>query len=377
MRIDGVNVFGPVNVASGLGTAVRGHLRAMWSAGLRTRVFPFVITSAQGLVEFDVPGETGFFDVSIVYVNAEGTDFAFSRFGDKLQRSRYRIGVWVWELAAANPGHLVHGGRYDEVWVPSSFNRRAFSAGMKTPVYAVPYVVEAPDALAGGFRQRLGVSGNAFVFLYMFDAFSFVQRKNPHALLRAFAREFGDDHSAVLVLKVAYSENANPAFARELEQAEREMPNLRVLREVLDQGALLALFDAADCYVSPHRSEGFGLTLAEAMALGKPVVATDYGSSRDFATLATSFPVSYRLVEIEQDLGPYFRGAVWAEPDEADLARQMRRVREDPDEAKRRARAGREFVRNAYSISAIGERIRARIAAAAGVDLARAAGEHA
>jgi glycosyltransferase involved in cell wall biosynthesis len=363
MNPAGVNVFGPVGVASGLGSAVRGHLRAMWDAGLRTRVFPFIITSAQGIVPFSLPDEETLFDISIVYVNAEGTDFAFERFGEDLARSRYRIGVWVWELAAANPAHVRFAARYDEIWVPSSFNQRAFSAAMKTPVHRVPYVVDSPPERQTDLRQRLGIPNGAFVFLYMFDAFSFVQRKNPHALLRAFAREFEDDE-AVLVLKVAYSAEANPEFAAELEAAERSIPNLRVIREVLPEDELHSLFASADCYVSPHRSEGFGLTLAEAMALGKPVVTTDYGSTRDFASEDTAFPVKFRLVEIEQDLGPYFSGAVWADPDEADLARQMRLVRENPREARRRALAGRSFVQNAYSLPAIGRSIRDRVEAA-------------
>lgn len=363
MTLEGVNVFGPVAVASGLGTAVRGHLRAMWHAGLRTRVYPLVFTAKQETIPFELPRESTAFDVAIVYANADATDFAFAHYATEIRKARYRIGVWVWELAAARPEHSQLSRQFDELWVPSTFNQRAFAAITRIPVHVVPYVVEASSAGAVDFRARLEIPSGAFVFFYMFDASSFVERKNPQALLRAFEAEFGRDRDAFLVLKAAYLQ-ANSDFARDLDLAQRKMPNLRVVRETLDEDLLLALLGSADCYVSPHRSEGFGFTVAEAMTLGKPVVATDYGATRDFVNVETAFPVEYRLQELEHDLGPYLAGAVWAAPSEADLARQMRRVRAEPDEARKRAKAAREIISGQYSLAAVAAKIRERLQSA-------------
>ena len=361
MKIEGVNVFGPVEVASGLGTAVRGHLRAMWAAGLRTRVFPFRLSPRQGTQKFEYPQENQFFDVSVVYANPDATDLVESLYGREIQRAKLKIGVWVWELPAAREEHIPYTRHYDEIWVPSIFNQRAFSAVTKTPVYVVPYVV-APMASSGAsFRTRLGIGRDNFVFLYMFDASSYVERKNPQVLIRAFQTISGSDSPAKLVLKVAHLDD-KARFAIELSEAQKTCPNLRVLRETLDERELAALIGESDCYVSPHRTEGFGLTLAEAMAMSKPVIATDYGSTRDFLNTERGYPIAYRLVEIGADLGPYPSGAVWADPSEAELATTMKHVMSHRDERATRGAAARDHVLRSLSISSIAGSIAARLA---------------
>jgi glycosyltransferase involved in cell wall biosynthesis len=361
MSISGVNVFGPVKAASGLGTAVRGHLRAMKAAGIPARVFPLVFSSQQDSVPFEQAADDAFHDVSLFYATADATDFLLANYGRDLKRSKYRIGVWVWELAAAHPGHFERARIFDEIWVPSTFNQRAFSAITRSPVQLVPYVVEPAEG-AGDFRGRLGIAPDAFVYLYMLDASSYVTRKNPQALLEAFSREFAGDRTATLVLKVSNLDRES-AFARELAAAERKIPNLRCIRETLDEAEVASLLRMCDCYVSPHRSEGFGLTVAEAMALAKPVVATDYGSTCDFLDAEVAYPVPYRLVEIEADLGPYFAGAVWADVDPGALAREMRRVRAEPAMAHAKAEKARSRIAERYSLAAITRVIASRLSA--------------
>jgi glycosyltransferase involved in cell wall biosynthesis len=362
VTVEGVNVFGPVEVASGLGNAVRGHLRAMWDAGLRTRIFPFRFDSRQGEQQFRYAEESAFYDLSLVYANPDATDFVESIYGDEIRRSKRKVGIWVWELPAAPVEHAARTRRYDEIWVPSNFNRRAYFAVTKTPVHVVPYVVEPAKRSAVDFRTRLGMHESAFVFLYMLDASSFVERKNPLALLRAFGMEFDGEPDVFLVLKVSNLNAASP-FAEDLDVMRCVIGNLRVIQETFDESDVTALLCAADCYVSPHRSEGFGFTLAEAMALGKPVVATDYGSTCDFVRDGTGFPVRPTLVEIDADLGPYRGGAVWADTAAADLALEMRRVIRNPAEARRRSEAGRKLVQNRFSRQAIGRHIAERVQA--------------
>lgn len=365
MTLPGVNVFGPVHVASGLGTAVRSHLRAMRAVGVKARLFPFVLSEKQGTVDFAQVEESNFFDISVAYANADATEYFLSLFGRRFTQSRYRIGVWVWELPAADPRHLAHTKVYDEIWVPSTFNQRAFSAITRTPVYLMPYAVGMTAASAKDFRAELGIPQDAFVFLYMFDASSIVERKNPGALLRAFANSFSHNASVHLILKVSYLPRTAP-FESELEEWSRKLPNLHLVRDVLQEPDLASLVNAADCYVSPHRTEGFGFTLAEAMLLGKPVVATNYGSTTDFITEETGFPVAYRLVEIERDIGAtYGKGAVWADIVASELSRAMELVVEQPEEATKRAEAGRRLVLHRYAESSIGEGIAKRLAAIA------------
>ena len=128
-----------------------------------------------------------------------------------------------------------------------------------------------------------------------------------------------------------------------------ERPDVQVIDRKLPAAEMAALMEAADCYVSLHRSEGFGLTIAEAMLRGKPVVATNYGGPRDFLTAENSFPVDYRLVPIGPGNDPYPAEGRWADPDLGQAAAWMRFVRDQADEAARRAARGREDVAAAHS----------------------------
>jgi glycosyltransferase involved in cell wall biosynthesis len=123
------------------------------------------------------------------------------------------------------------------------------------------------------------------------------------------------------------------------------------------------LFRACDCYVSPHRSEGFGLTVAEAMALGVPVIATDYGGTVDFVTEEVGFPLRYRLIEVDRDHGPYAKGAIWADPSREHLQELLRSVVANPRAAAARGQRARTRVLENYSAAKVGRCIGERLAA--------------
>jgi glycosyltransferase involved in cell wall biosynthesis len=143
--------------------------------------------------------------------------------------------------------------------------------------------------------------------------------------------------------------------------AEAADARVLVVDRVLERSELNSLMDLCDCYVSLHRSEGFGLTMAEAMALGKPVIATAYSANTEFMNSGNSFPVRYELVRLDRDHGPYFRGGVWAEPSVEHAAELMRYVYEDPAAAAEVARRGRRDIRRSLSAEAIGEQIARRL----------------
>ena len=126
---------------------------------------------------------------------------------------------------------------------------------------------------------------------------------------------------------------------------------------------LCALLNAADCYLSPHRAEGYGLTLLESMALGKPVIATAYSGNMDFMTGDNSFPLDYALVSLTRDYGPYMRGAVWADPDVDKAAALIRQVVDAPADAAARGARARTMVEQYYSPRPTGAAMRARLEA--------------
>jgi glycosyltransferase involved in cell wall biosynthesis len=130
----------------------------------------------------------------------------------------------------------------------------------------------------------------------------------------------------------------------------------------LTRERLCSLYQLCDCYVSPHRSEGFGLTIATAMYYGKPVIATGYSGNMDFTNEENAFLIDYSLMPVAEEAGEYRKNYAWAEPCTADLVRLLKEVVTNPEESRARAARGREFVRRNFSRAAVESAIRARLA---------------
>jgi FkbM family methyltransferase len=182
------------------------------------------------------------------------------------------------------------------------------------------------------------------VFLFAFDYNSVFARKNPVAAVEAFQQAFaGRPAEARLTIKSINGER-HPADRERLRAAAAGDERITLIEDYLDAAGVRALFAGADCYLSLHRSEGFGLTVAEAMAHGLPAIATGYGGTAEFLTADIGWPIPYRLVPVGQGNPPYPADAVWAEPDLDAAARAMREVVDDPELAARRGEAARKHV---------------------------------
>jgi glycosyltransferase involved in cell wall biosynthesis len=246
---------------------------------------------------------------------------------------RHRIATWYWELSTVPKSLWDQFDQVDEIWVPSSFVRRSFLRYTRRPIHIVPTVVPKfePSVNRPDVRAQLGISPDAVVFLFTFDFNSSVARKNPLGVIEAFARAFrAGDQQAELVIK-GMNLDQSPRFERDLRQALQRV-NGQFISQFLSQQDLADLLHACDVYVSMHRSEGFGLGIAEAMALGKPVIATSYSGNCDFMNSVNSCPLGYRLRAVrerdhEYQMGlrdVYVEGAVWAEPDIGEAVEWMR-----------------------------------------------------
>jgi glycosyltransferase involved in cell wall biosynthesis len=261
-------------------------------------------------------------------------------------RGCYRVGYWAWELPEL-PGSWAQLARlYHEVWAPSTFVadaiRRA-TAGLPLIIRVQPHPL--PD-LAGVTpdRARFGLRDGVFAFLGMFDVLSSPARKNPMGAVQAFQRAFPPDRADVeLVVKVVTPDH-DPARLAILRAAVAGWPNIRLLVERLSDTDADRLIASADAFVSLHRSEGFGLSIAAAMALGRPVVVTGWSGNMDFCGEG-AIAVGYRLVPVDDPSGVYAGdGQVWAEPDLDEAAAAMRRLADDPAAARALGEAARAHV---------------------------------
>ena len=297
--------------------------------------------------------------VNLFHVNPEQMPLVLSHLGGHFVENRYNIGYWAWELPEFPDEWVDRFALVDEVWVPSRFVADAVSAKSPVLVVRMPHGIGL-SASAGAARRSLGLPEGKFLFLTMYDMHSLQGRKNPEAALDAFRRAFPDPRDVTLVIKTMNTKTY-PDEWRRLRRRVADRPGILTIGETLSRQEVYDLESLCDCFVSLHRSEGFGLGLAECMYLGKPVIGTHWSGNVDFMNVRNSCPVDFELVELDRDHGPYRKGQHWAEPDRDHAAHFMRKLVEDADYRRRIAAAGQETIRTEFSQEAVGRRYRRRL----------------
>ncbi|MFP5361459.1 MAG: glycosyltransferase [Thermoleophilia bacterium] len=358
----GVNLAGYLDATVGVGESARNVAAALAAAGVA--VVPLALSSREAPRTAPVAGGEAAHPVTLVCANPDGMTGARDELGAGAFDGRHVIGLWWWEVAALPARWLRAFDLVDEVWAGSRFVADVFAAVAPVPVVHTPMPVREPVASGKG-RAELGLPAGAFLFGFAFDYASVAARKNPLGLIEAFARAFppgqGEDGEVALVLKTLGGDRYAGEHAAVLAAAAAH-PAITVIdahHSPEDKNALIA---ALDCYVSLHRSEGFGLTIAEAMLLRTPVVATDYGGSRDFVTPFNALLVDARPVAIGPGHDPYPAGGEWAEPDLDHAAAQLRAARADRQAARARAQRARDDVLARHSPAAAGRAMAQRLA---------------
>jgi hypothetical protein len=347
----GVNVVGYFSHPTGVGEVARALSAALTAQGLPV-----------ASVDVSAPGEpaTGPYNSILMCVNADMMPRVRETLGSGAFQGRRTVGFWHWETECFPREWRNRFTLVDEIWVASDFVRRAVAPLSPVPVLTMGLPVTiCPPAAVG--RAELGLPPGRFLWLFAFDMRSSVERKNPAAAVAAFRRAFGcASRAAHLVVKANHMDEYPEAAARLC--AEVEAVGGTLIARTMDRSELAALYAACDGYVSLHRSEGFGLTIAEAMALGKPVVATGYSGNLAFMSPENSFPVGYRISTIEQTIGSYYRaGDQWAEPDVAEAADLMAAVVSHPAEAQRRGARAASDLRAQFAPAVIAQAMASRL----------------
>jgi glycosyltransferase involved in cell wall biosynthesis len=250
----------------------------------------------------------------------------------------------------------------DELWAPSRFIQAALRAAAhaKVPVLHMPHAVQ-PEPDPSLSRADLGLPEDRFIFASFFDALSMPERKNPLGAVRAFQRAFTPGDRRAFLLVKGNRAHLNLEAWSQLRHQVQGWPNIRLWDQVISRPQVHRLIQLCDAVLSLHRSEGFGLVMAEAMALGRVAVATGWSGNLDFMDESNSALVRYDLVKVGKDIGPYEAWQDWAEPDEEHAAALMRRLVEDPSWAAGLAARGAQTLAGDFSYRAAGERMRRRL----------------
>lgn len=336
----GVNVIGPLDRVAGLGVSARGYLEAVGMTGFgpvgaRVQKREFGLQSAiEEASQFPDFIENA--AINLVHMNGDALPLMLREDGAAALAGRYNIAIWYWELPTLLPEWWALMDNFHAFWAPTPFIARALRQVTSKPVWLVPPYL----SYLARFRKRHSDSPATARFVYCFDANSIVERKNPGVLLDAFLTAFPTPSAARLTFKMTYPNRQLPEVER-LYVAARDHANIEIIDRILSDAELYQLIASATAYVSPHRSEGLGLTVIEAMAFGTPVIGTSFGGTDQLITQDVALPIRYGLAEIASDHGPYAQGFVWAEPDEGSLVEGLRAVMADPVAAQARAKLAR------------------------------------
>ena len=260
----------------------------------------------------------------IIHLNPPQFLWLVCKLGRKFLRHKHIVAYWAWEFEDL-PDLRKFALRFvDAVETPSTFTRTAIARNTEKPVTVRPHVVPPPDSVKQAFRHD-----GKLRCLFIFDMGSSTPRKNPQAAIAAFVAAFGPE-AAELTIKVIQPE-ADAAAWQNLQALAAPHPHVHLIAEWLDDAALDSLFLEHDVYLSLHRSEGYGLTIREAMLRDLYVVATGWSGNMDFMEGEGVFAVPYALVPVNgvAKLFGDVPNARWAEPDVGAAAKILRDIRQN------------------------------------------------
>lgn len=355
---EGVALWGLAEESSGMGQCCRSMASALEVSSLPYALRP-LHSRAGGNLDISryaaALSDPRAMQINLFCCNADCTGYFLREAGAAQLKGRKNIALWAWELPEFPKRWHSAFRWYDEIWTISEFCREAIAKATDKPVRVLPLCVE-PKVEEGVSRADFGLPDDRFLFFSMYDARSIQARKNPLASIAAYCAAFPEEGQTALVLKISGGSQGR-SEAEELRTA-IQRKDIYILEGVLPAGRLYALMGLCDAFVSLHRSEGFGYPIAEAMALGKPVIVTGWSGNMDFCGNNNACCVSYSLRPLgDSAVSPYEPAQIWAEPSIEEAAAYMRRLSEDAVFRSAIADAGKRTVNAKYSAEACAKAI--------------------
>lgn len=325
----GINLIGYLAAELGLGEAARSLARACVAVQIPYSAVDVGFQSQNlqrdtAVLDQAVPQR---FAIDLMYVNADQTAATAAYLQAKELQARYRIGYWHWEQPQLPTSALGAFAHVDEVWVPSTFVQDAVAPYAPVPVVKIPHAISFTPS-PGLSRSQFGLPPDKLLVLVMYDFHSYQYRKNPQAALQAFRQCASQRTDVALVIKTINGQQHAQA-QQQLRESVVDISNIIFIDEFFTRQQTWDLQACCDILLSLHRAEGFGLAPAEMMYLGKPVVATGWSANMDFMTADNSFPVRYQLQPLQQAVGVYPAGQLWADADTDHAAWCLSRLLDD------------------------------------------------
>jgi glycosyltransferase involved in cell wall biosynthesis len=359
----GVNLIGWPRLESGMGEYLREIARALAFNSLHFGIKDVSQTPPASPGDDSVSTyvrQNCAYNTNLCVVNADNMETTFDLVGSETVDTRFNVALWAWELSEFPNEWCKSMDTIDEIWAFSGFTQESLASKATIPVLLMrqPVTLPPPAPLR---RLDFGIPESRFVFLFQFDFTAFIDRKNPYACIAAFRKAFPHDRSDVLLVIKTNNSERYPEQLRQLVQTVGDDPAIVLIHGAFRRDKITSLMSLADAFVSLHRSEGFGRSLAETMLLGKPVIATNYSGNTDFMRQDNSCPVNYSLIPVKNGQYPFADGQVWADPDINHAAWHMRRLVHNRPYTQLISQKAQQTIAEQYNLSVTGKRYLKRL----------------
>jgi len=363
---DGVNVFGPFEAKDSNGKASILGLICLRKANVVHDKYPLCrseLVDKQVLGKIDINiGDHLSHKVNLFYVNARRVPENFSEEHTYTLSKFYNIGYWVHDVKSIPVDWSTQAKYFQEIWVPSNHVQNSVAKMVSVPVITMPYPVEERVISPRIAKKELKKNNPSddFIFLSIFNTFSDVERKNIVFMIKAFLSSFEGVDNVKLVLKIRNIELA-PIFQAILLDIANKNKNIIFIDAFYDDLQMDELYNGADAYISLHRAEGFGFTIAEAISRGIPVIATAYSGNMDFCVPGEVSLIKYKEVVVGCERTLMSKFDSWAEPDMYAASFAIKDMVVNHSAWIKNARGARDRLRRNFSIEEVGRLIKARI----------------
>ena len=346
----GVNVLGLVTAEMGLGQSTRLVLDTLKETSYATSIKDFELVSnisRNNRKYSDQLVQDFKYNINIIHLNPPELMLAHFFLPSNLWKKRYNIGFWLWELEAL-PKDWIKSIKYvDEIWTPSEFISKTIRKYTQKPVYTMRYPIH-PVIKGELNRGDFGLPADRFLFITLFDFNSTLERKNPKATIDAYRKLESIQENVGLVIKINH---VNEDVLKQLERLTADLKYVYVVAKTLSDVDTHSLIHLCDALISLHRAEGFGLTMAEAMYLGIPAIATNWSANTEFMNQENSCLVDFSMIEIEQNHTFYESGNKWANANVDHALSYMLRLTQDKDYYQEIARSGEKYIKETHNLT--------------------------
>lgn len=311
----GANYFGFFNGIFGIAEATRLNAKALTESGVTLSYKNFSYPNFErdeALHEYN--DDKYDFPINIFHINIDIFNEFFINNPQIELKNKYNIAYWAWEFDVIPEESLKLLNYMDEIWVPSTFCVDIFTPAVKIPVIKILHPIEILDKNNSFQKNEYNIPKDNFLYLISFDSSSTFERKNPIDTIKAFKEATKSINNVTLIVKTHNLER-NKLVQNAIEEVTNQSSNILVINEKFSKEKLHSLFQQIDVLLSLHASEGFGLSMAEAMAYGKITIATGYSGNIDFMNINNSLLVKYKMSEISEDSGFIKKGYKIAKPD--------------------------------------------------------------